>query len=426
MNTQTLNRTMGSLIADPEIAAPITIKETGRKPTGNKSNKTVRNLAGLVLAIGIGAVAYKWHGTAAPLADATAIQMPSVAVSTPLQRDLETRLGFLGQFAAVKHVEVRAQVGGVLTQINFKDGDVVHKGDALFTIDPTPYEIKLSQANAQLENATARLDLANQQLIRAKMLKKSDAGTTENVDQRVGEQKAAEAAVNEAKALVRDAKFDLDHTNITAPFTGRIGTHMASVGNLISGSRAGSGPTTILTTIVSLDTIYLNFDMSEAEYLKFARQRENEKGPIANKVLVSLSDENSFTHEGTLDFVDNSINRSSGTIRARATIPNKDQLLTPGGFGRVRLALSAPEPTLLVPDSSVMPDQSSHVVLTVDADNVVKAQQVKVGDLRGGLRVIRSGLAANDRVVVGSLTTTAPGAKISPTSGQIAFSNDQD
>jgi len=415
---------MQPFITDPETVAPVATKEAGQKPAGNKSNKTVRSFAVLALAIGIGAAAYEWHGTAAPLASVA--EIPSVAVSTPLQRDLETRLGFLGQFAAVEHVEIRAQVGGVLTQIHFKDGDVVHKGDALFTIDPTPYDIKLSQANAQLENAAARLDLANQQLARARILKKSDAGTTENVDQRVGEQKAAEAAVNEAKALVRDAKFDLDHTKITAPFTGRIGTHMVSVGNLISGSRAGSSPTTVLTTIVSLDTIFLNFDMSEAEYLTFARQREKEKGPIANKVLVSLSDEKSFTREGTLDFVDNSIDRSSGTIHARATIPNKDQLLTPGGFGRVRLALSAPEPTLLIPDSSVMPDQSSHVVLTVGSDNVVKSQQVEVGDLRGGLRVIRSGLAANDRVVVGSLTTTAPGSKISPTSGQIAFSNDQD
>src|ERR1700722_8123084 len=214
MNTQTLNRTMGSLIADPEIVAPITIKETGRKPGGNESNKTARNLAVLALAIGIGAAVYEWPGTAAPVATVMEIQMPSVAVSMPVQRDLETRLGFLGQFAAVEHVEVRAQVGGILTQINFKDGDVVHKGDALFTIDPTPYEIKLSQANAQLENAPARLDLANQQLVRAKMLKKSEAGTTENVDQRVGEQKEAEAGVNEAKALVRDAKFDLDRTKI--------------------------------------------------------------------------------------------------------------------------------------------------------------------------------------------------------------------
>src|ERR1700722_16510077 len=212
MNTQPLNRTMEPFVADPKNSAPVTMKETGRKPGGNKSGKAVRNLAVLALVIGIGAAAYKWHGTAVSLATAT--EIPSVAVSTPLQRDLETRLGFLGQFAAVEHVEIRAQVGGVLTQINFKDGDVVHKGDALFTIDPTPYEIKLSQANAQLENAAARLDLANQQLVRAKMLKKSDAGTTENVDQRVGEQKTAEAGVNEAKALVRDAKFDLDRTKI--------------------------------------------------------------------------------------------------------------------------------------------------------------------------------------------------------------------
>ncbi len=415
---------MGSFTAAPEIDQPVSTRQAEKKSAGKKFNRTGRNLAALTLAVGIGVTIVEWRGTAA--SRPAVLELPSVAVSAPLQRDLDTRLGFLGQFAAVDQVELRAQVGGTLNQISFKDGDLVQKGAVLFTIDPTPYEIKLSQANAQLENAAARLELANQELVRAKMLKKTDAGTTQNVDQRAAEQKAAEAALNEAKALVRDARFDLDHTSITAPFTGRIGTHLVSQGNLISGSRAGSGPTTLLTTIVSLDPIYLNFDMSETDYLVFERQRAKDQGAPADKVSVALSDEKNFSREGTLDFVDNAIDRSSGTIHARATISNPDLLLTPGAFGRIRLALSAPKPTLLVPDASVLPDQSSRMVLTVDRDGLVTAKSVEVGDLRGGLRVIRTGLDLSDRVVVGSIPTTAPGSKVLPTAGQIEFNQDRD
>jgi RND family efflux transporter MFP subunit len=343
-----------------------------------------------------------------------------------VQRELETRLGFLGQFAAVEHVEVRAQVGGILTKIHFNDGDIVRQGDALFTIDPTPYEIKLSQANAQVENAAARLELANQQLVRAKMLRKSDTGTPESVDQRAADQRAAEAALNEAKALLRDAQFDLDHTTIRAPFSGRISTHMVSTGNLISGSRAGSGPTTLLTTLVSLDPIYLNFDMSEADYLAFKRHEAKTKEASPKKVAISLSDETNYSREGTLTFVDNALDRSSGTIHARATIQNADFLLTPGAFGRVRMSLSEPKTTLLVPDASVLPDQSNYTVLTVGSDDLVTPKLVEVGELRGGLRVIRSGLGVSDRVVIDGIPTTMPGAKVNPTAGVIEYKTAQD
>ena len=267
---------------------------------------------------------------------------PLVAVSPPLQRDVDGSLEFLGQFSAVDHLELRAQVGGTLTKIGFKDGDIVHKGDLLFVIDPTPYQIKLSEATAQLESARARLDLAKRELVRADSLKKSGADTIENFDQKAAEQQSAQAAVDAGEALVRDAQFDLDHCRITAPFTGRIGTHLVSVGNLISGSRAGTSPTTLLATLVSIDPIYLNFDMSEADYMTFLRERQKQNGPLAEKVQVSLSDETRFTHEGTLDFVDNALDRSSGTIHARATVPNSDLLLTPGGFARVRLRSRAP------------------------------------------------------------------------------------
>src|SRR3984957_2385163 len=210
------------------------------------------------------------------------VSAPIVTVAAPIQRELSGQLQFLGQFSAVERVELRAQVRGTLDQIGLRDRALVHKGDFLFQIDPTPYLIKMSEATAQLASPHARLDLASQELARAETLKRTDAGSVENVDQRAGEQRTAQASVSSAEALVRDAQFDLDHCRITAPFTGRIGTHLVSVGNLVSGSRAGNGPTTLLATLVSLNPIYLNFDMSEADYLAFLRERETRKGVLAD------------------------------------------------------------------------------------------------------------------------------------------------
>jgi RND family efflux transporter MFP subunit len=349
--------------------------------------------------------------TAAPAAPAAP---PSVAVSAPAQRDVAGRLEFLGQFSAVQSVDLRPQVGGTLTQIGFKDGDIVHQGDLLFEIDPTPYQIKLSEAVAQVQSAQARLDLANRELVRANSLKQTGAGTVQSADQKTAELRSAQAALDDTMAAVRDAKFDLDHTRITAPFTGRIGTHLVSIGNLIAGSRAGTSPTTLLATIVSTDSVYLNFDMSEADYMTFLRDRQKQAGPLADKVQISLADEKSFTHEGTLDFIDNTLNRSSGTIHARATVPNTDGLLTPGGFARVRVDVSAATMAMLVPDASILPDQSNHIVLTVGPNNVVTPKLVQIGDLRDGLRVIRSGLAPSDRVIVDGIPMARPGSPVSP------------
>ena len=361
---------------------------------------------------------------ASPPAEVVAVSPPAVSVAVPVQRSLATRVQFLGQFSAVQNVELRPQVGGALTQIGFKDGDIVQKGDLLFQIDPTPYEIKLSEATAQLETAHSRLDLAKQEFFRADSLKKTGYGSIEIADQRAAEQRAAQAAVNNAEASIRDAQFDLDHTRITAPFTGRIGTHQVSIGNLISGSRAGTTPTTLLATLVSTDSIYLNFDMSEADYMTFLRNR-HEGAAVSDKVQVSLADEKTFTHEGTLDFIDNTLDRSSGTIHARATIRNSDGLLTPGGFARVRLEVAPPSPTFLLPDVAVLPDQSEHIVMTVGPQNVVAAKHVQVGDLRNGLRVIHSGLDASDRVIVDNIPVVHVGATVAPHATSVQFASDQ-
>jgi membrane fusion protein, multidrug efflux system len=379
--------------------------------------------AGVVIAaVGFGGLAYSYHGGEAA-AQAGPPAPPQVVVSKPLARELESKLGFLGQFSAVDQVELRAQVGGTLTEIRFKDGDIVHKGDLLFTIDPVPYEIKLAQATAQLESANARLDLANRELTRAQELKRSDAGTAQNVDQRSAERLSAQAAIDDAKAQIRDAQFDLDHCRIAAPFTGRIGTHLVSIGNLIAGSRAATSPTTLLATLVSVDPIYLNFDMSESDYLAFSRVRAKQTGALADKVEVALGDEAEYGRQGTLDFVDNVLDRSSGTLHARATVPNADLLLTPGEFARVRLVVGAPTQVLLVPDASVLPDQDKHLVMTVAPDGTVAPKQVTVGDIRGGLRVIRSGLDANDRVIIEGIPYAAPGSKVTAQDGAIQFAD---
>jgi RND family efflux transporter MFP subunit len=379
----------------------------------------IRLLLGIILSVAI----VVW-GTRlfAPASDqVTAQPIPSVTVSHPLEHDIEDKLQFLGQFSGVQQVELRAQVGGTLAQIGFKDGDIVKKGDLLFVIDSEPYEIKMSHAVAQLERTKAWLELATRQLERAKTLKRTDAGSTENVEQRTSEKRAAQAAVADAEAMVRDAQFDLDHCHITAPFMGRIGTHLVSVGNLVAGSRAASSPTTVLATLVSLDPIYLNFDMSEADYMAFIRERAKTNGPLANKVQVSLSDEATFNREGMLDFLDNALNRSSGTIHARATIPNSDLMLTPGGFARLRLTVSPPSSALLVPDAAVLADQSEHIVLTVGLDDTVTPKLVKLGDLHGDLRVIRSGLDSSDRVIIDGIPTVRAGMKVFPATGSIRF-----
>src|SRR6516164_10001550 len=273
------------------------VNETSnRSSAGEQASRAgQRSQAKLWVAVGIAiaVVATAWLAYSYRQSDAAAsaapAALPQVAVSKPLEREVDSRLGFLGQFSAVEQVELHAQVGGTLTGIHFKDGDIVHQGDLLFTIDPRPYEFRLAQAHAQLETANARLVLAGRELHRAEVLAAKAFGTEQTVDQRTADQRTGQAAVDDGKAQIRDAEFDLEHCRITAPFTGRIGTHLVSVGNLIAGSRTATSPTTLLTTLVSLDPIYLDFDMSESDFLTFSRDRARVKGGLADKVEIALS-----------------------------------------------------------------------------------------------------------------------------------------
>ena len=413
------------MATETELASDERAEPMGRRTSGRASAKlwVAAALAGIAF---VGAWRRYSLGASRSSADTRPAPPPEVVVSKPLVQDLDTQLGFLGQFSAVSQVELRAQVGGTLTGIFFKDGDIVRRGDLLFTIDPRPYEITLAEANAQLEVAAARLQLADRQLDRAKDLEQSNAGSVENVDQRISDERSARAAVEDAKARIRDAQFDLDHCRITAPFTGRMGTHLVSAGNLIAGSRTATSPTTLLATLVSLDPIYLDFDMSESDFLTYSKYRKHLKGTHVQKVEVALGDDKQYERSGVFDFLDNVLDRSSGTIRSRATVPNSDLVLTPGQFARVRVVVAPPSPTLLVPDSAVLPDQSQHMVMTVSTDGTVAPKQVEVGGIRGGLRVIQSGLSPSDRVIVDGLLHAAPRSKVATRDGTIHYAGSRD
>jgi multidrug efflux system membrane fusion protein len=360
------------------------------------------------------------HGNASA-APPPPMPLPAVTVSAPLQRAVGQFAGFLGQFAAVNRVELRAQVGGTLSEIHFRDGGIVHQGDLLFLIDPRPYAIKVAEQEAEIQSAEAKLAFLGSELWRAQQLKKTDFGTAENVDQRDADQLAAAASLAEARAELADSELDIEYAHVTAPFTGRIGEHQVSVGSLVTGSRGGTSGTTLLATLVSLDPIYLDFHMSESDYLAFTQARARRSGPLANRVDFSLGDEDRFDHHGTLDFVDNVIDASSGTILARATVSNPDLSIVPGEFARVRLAVAPPAPALLLPDDAIIPDQSQDLVMTVAPNGTVVPKIVAVGDLRGGLRVIRSGLAPTDRVIIDGLMHAMPGAKVAAETGSIRF-----
>ena len=290
-------------------------------------------------------------------------------------------------------------------------------------IDPRPYEIALQQAEAQRLTATAGLELANRQIVRTAALHRDDFASGELLDQRVQQQRAAQATLGQADAAVRAAKLNLEFTRITAPLSGRISMHRASIGNLISGSQ-GAGSTTLLTTIVSLDPIHLDFDMSEADYLAYRRflqdrQANPDNDAVDRTVQASLTDEQGWHRRGELDFIDNQLDRGSGTIHARASLPNPDLFIAPGQFARLRIPTGAPRPTLLLPDAAIASDQSQKLVMTVGADGTVVPKPVETGPLSNGLRVIDSGLAPTDRVIINGLMRARPGSKVTPQPGAI-------
>jgi membrane fusion protein, multidrug efflux system len=340
---------------------------------------------------------------------------PPVTVAAPVKRTITDWDEFTGRFEAVEEVQVRARVGGFVTDVEFRDGAMVKTGDLLYVIDSRPFEAVADQADGQLSDARAKAELAKRELERGLTLNQSQAVSDSIVDQRRQALQAARAAEMQAEGLLKAAQLNIEFTHVLAPITGRVSRHLVSVGNLVQGD---TGASTLLTTIVSLDPIYIYFDMDEATYLKNNRLYFEGKRPSSretpNPVQVTLSGETKPSHDGKMDFLDNRLDLSTGTLRSRAVIPNKDLSILPGQFGRVRLIGSAPYEALLLPDTAIATDQSRKIVFVVKDDNTVEAKPVVLGPLDEGLRVIREGLTAEDRVIVDGLQRARVGAKVSP------------
>lgn len=379
----------------------------------------------LILVIAAAALLYRywgfWQGGPATQAAPPA---PAVTVSKPLLQEMQEWSDFTGQFEARESVEIRARVSGYLESVNFTDGQLVKKGDLLFVIEPRPFELALETAKAQLAQAEAQLELAKVQLERTAQLRKNDYATKETYDERVAQLSIATATRDAAIAAVNQAQLNLDYTRVVAPVSGRVGRHEVSVGNLIIGGTSGTGNTTLLTTIVSLDPIWLVFNVSEGDGMTYKRlvQKGEVKSARDNVVEVQgqLMDEHSWTLKGTIDFVDNQYDRSSGTIRVRAAFPNPDLFITPGQFGRVRVPMSQLRPTMLVPDAAVVTDQSVKLLFTVSPDGTVVPKPVELGPVTDdNLRVIRSGITPDDEVIINGLLRARPGGKVTPEPGKI-------
>jgi RND family efflux transporter MFP subunit len=378
----------------------------------------------VLLAIAAAALVYRyWCFWQAEPAAQAAPPAPAVTVAKPLVKEMEEWNDFTGQFEAQEAVEVRARVSGYLESVNFTDGQLVKKGDLLLVIEPRPFELALETSKAQLAQAEAQLQLAQAQLDRTAQLRKNDYATKETYDERVSQVAIAAASRDAAIAAVNQAQLNLDYTRVTAPVSGRTGRHEVSVGNLVTGGTAGS--TTLLTTIVSLDPIWLVFNVSEGDGMTYKRlvQKGEIKSARDNIIDVQgqLMDERDWPLKGMIDFVDNQYNRTSGTIRVRAEFPNADLFITPGQFGRVRVPMSKTRPTMLVPDSAVVTDQSVKVLFTVTADDTVVPKMVELGPVTDdGLRIIRSGITPDDRVIINGLLRAQPGGKVKPEEGTIS------
>ncbi|MGA9002977.1 MAG: efflux RND transporter periplasmic adaptor subunit [Pseudolabrys sp.] len=342
---------------------------------------------------------------------------PAVTVATPVKRTVFDYDEYVGRFTAINLVEVRARVSGYLDKLQFKDGQLVKQGDLLFTIDKRPFQNTLDQARANLVQAQSNVAFTESDYTRGQQLVRDKTITDQTFEQRAQAFRNAKASVAANEAAVRQAELDLEFTELRAPVNGRIGDRRVSPGNLVTGGTGGN--TTLLATIVSIDPIYFEFTFDEASYLRYERLARTGQD-IASRnasvqVALKLIDENDFNHEGRMNFVDNVIDRSTGTIRGRAVFANPNEVFTPGMFARVRVPGSPPYEALLVPDAAIGTEQARRFVMIIDAQDIARPKYVTLGQLTSdNLRVIKDGIGPDDRVVVSGLMQARPGQKVRP------------
>jgi RND family efflux transporter MFP subunit len=342
---------------------------------------------------------------------------PAVTVAKPVKRTVFDFDEYVGRFAAINSVEVRARVSGYLEGLHFKDGQMVKQGDLLFTIDKRPFQNTLDQARANLVQAQSNLAYTESDYTRGQQLVRDKTITDQTFEQRAQAFRNAKASVSNNEAAVRQAELDMEFTELRAPVNGRIGDRRVSPGNLVTGGTGGN--TTMLATIVSTDPIYFEFTFDEASYLRYERLA-NKGEDVASRnasvpIALKLIDENDFDHKGRMDFVDNVIDRSTGTIRGRAVFANSNGVFTPGMFARVRVPGSAPYEGLLVPDAAIGTEQARRFVVVIDEQDTARIKYVTLGQLTAdNLRVIKDGIGPDDRVVVSGLMQARPGQKVRP------------
>jgi RND family efflux transporter MFP subunit len=342
---------------------------------------------------------------------------PAVTVAKPIKRTVVDYDEYVGRFAAINSVEIRARVSGYLDKLHFKDGQVVKQGDLLFTIDKRPFQNTLDQARANLVQAQSNVAFTESDYTRGQQLVRDKTITDQTFEQRAQAFRNAKASVSANEAAVRQAELDMEFTELRAPMNGRIGDRRVSPGNLVTGGTGGN--TTLLAIIVSTDPIYFEFTFDEASYLRYERLStagQDVAGRNAGvQVALKLIDESDFDHQGRMDFVDNVIDRSTGTIRGRAVIANPKEIFTPGMFARVRVPGTSPYEALLVPDTAVGTEQARRFVMVIDDQDTARPKYVTLGQVtKDGLRAIREGLGPDDRVVVSGLMQARPGQKVKP------------
>jgi len=335
---------------------------------------------------------------------------PSVKIAQPLAQDVTEWDEYTGRIEAVSSVDVRARVSGYLEKVNFKAGEMVKKGDLLFQIDPKPFTAQLNYAEAELERAKTKRELAKNDLVRAESLFRGKAISEEEYDARSKGLREAVATVNSAEANVYTARLNLYFTRIRAPIDGRIGRELITEGNLVSG---GGGDATLLTFIVSTNPVYVYVDADERSVLKYRRQ-SNDIGAGQTPAQLSVADEADFPHQGLLDYIAPREDSATGTVTLRGVFANPDGLLSPGFFARMRVRGSAPYPALLLPDRAIATDQAQRFVWVVNQENQAEYRKVVLGAPVGQSRVIKEGLKAGEWIVIEGLQKLKPGIKVNP------------
>jgi len=336
--------------------------------------------------------------------------LPAVEVAHPLARQVADWDDYSGRFEAVDAVEVRPRVTGAVQSVHFEDGQQVQKGQLLFVIDPRPYEAQLARARAQQAGAKAQLANADAELKRARALADEKLVSQAQLELVTAAQLRAAADLAAAEAEVQTQQLNVSFTRVTAPLAGRVSYRRLAPGNIVTAD------TTVLTTIVSEDPIRFVFDAPEAAVLKYRRESQ---GANEKPVDIRLQDESEYRWKGRVDFVDNVLDRSSGTIRVRAVVENPDGFISPGMFGQLRLKSLKPFDALLVPDQSIVTDQTRQVVYTVNDEGVVGQKVVMPGRLTDGLRIVRGGLAPGDRIIISGVQRARPGRKVQATEGEL-------